>query len=199
MEEQVPELGSIGPRDNSMVSDIEHFSDGSPYFGLQQCRGRALHRTVSKPRANQSPVRFVGYTYSVSVLHQAEQQVEAFYSRLPDPLALPGNPLQVDWSQSLLYMYLSSPLPLPSLALHRVIRAEVEVIIAILPWWPRRGWFLLVLQFLVDLPVLLPEINSLSPQSRMRFLTLIYTDSAQPPGDSRESSLWARCFGRGCS
>ncbi len=32
-------------------------------------------------------------------------KVEAFHNRLPDPLALRGNPLQVDWSQGLLYMY----------------------------------------------------------------------------------------------
>ncbi len=30
---------------------------------------------------------------------------------------------------------------------------------AIIPWWPRRGWFPLVLQLLVDLPVLLPEVD----------------------------------------
>ncbi len=85
-------------------------------------------------------------------------KVEAFYARLPDPLALPGNPLQVDWSQGLLYMY--APQPLLSLALHKVIREEAQVI-AIIPWWPRRGWFPLVLQLLVDLPVLLPEVDGL--------------------------------------
>ncbi len=55
-------------------------------------------------------------------------------------------------------MYL--PLHLLSLALRKVIREEAQVI-AILPWWPRRGWFPLVLQLLVDLPVMLPERDSL--------------------------------------
>ena len=32
-------------------------------------------------------------------------KVEAFYSRLPDPLSLQGNPLQVNWSQGLLCNY----------------------------------------------------------------------------------------------
>ena len=50
--------------------------------------------------------------------------------------------------------------PLLSLALHKVIREEAQVI-AILPWWPRRGWFPLVLQLLVDLPVMLPERDGL--------------------------------------
>ena len=60
-------------------------------------------------------------------------KVEAFFSRLPDPLALQGNSLQSDWSKGLLYMY--PQLPLLSLALHKVIREEAQVI-AILPWWP---------------------------------------------------------------
>ncbi len=55
-------------------------------------------------------------------------KVEAFYSRLPDPLALLGITIQEDWSRDLLYMY--APLPL---ALHKVIREEAQVI-AILPW-----------------------------------------------------------------
>ena len=53
-----------------------------------------------------------------------------------------------------------SPIPILSLALHMVIREEAQVI-AILPWWPRRGWFPLVLQLLVDLPVMLPECDGL--------------------------------------
>ncbi len=64
-------------------------------------------------------------------------KVEALYSHLPDPLALQGNPLQVDVSGSSVHV---SPLPLLSLALHKVIREEDHVI-AIIPWWPRRWWF----------------------------------------------------------
>ncbi len=73
--------------------------------------------------------------------------VEAFFSRLADNLALQGNSLQADWSKGLLYMH--PPLPLLSLALHKVIRVEAQVI-AILPWWPRRGWFPLVLQLIAS-------------------------------------------------
>ncbi len=40
-------------------------------------------------------------------------KVEAFFSRLPDPLALQGNSLQADWSKGLLYMYLPCPPPVP--------------------------------------------------------------------------------------
>ena len=42
-----------------------------------------------------------------------------------------------------------------------MIREEAQVIAIILPWWPRRGWFPLVLQLLVDLPVMLPERDGL--------------------------------------
>ncbi len=41
-----------------------------------------------------------------------------------------------------------------------MIREEAQVT-AIIPWWPRRGWFPLVLQLLVHLPVLLPEVDGL--------------------------------------
>ncbi len=35
--EQIQELGLIGLGDQSVVSDLEHYSDVSPYFGLRQC------------------------------------------------------------------------------------------------------------------------------------------------------------------
>ena len=60
-------------------------------------------------------------------------KVEAFFSRLPDPLALQGNSLQADWSKGLLYMY--PPVSLLSLALHKVIKEEAQFI-TVLPWWP---------------------------------------------------------------
>ncbi len=106
-------------------------------------------------------------------------KVEAFFSCLPDPLALKNNSFfylflyfywqiagqlsadglaRPDWSKGQLYMY--PPVPLLSLALHKVIREEAQVI-AILPWWPRRRWFPLVLQLQVDLPVMLPECDGL--------------------------------------
>ena len=66
-------------------------------------------------------------------------------------------------------------LPLLSLSLHKVIREEAQVI-ATLPWWPRRGWFPLVLQLLIDLPVLLSMTISFSVQ--MARITLTSANSA---------------------
>ncbi len=85
-------------------------------------------------------------------------KVEAFFSRLSDHLALQGKSQQVEWLKDLLYMY--PPVPLLSLSLHKVIREEAQVIM-IVPWWPRRGWFPLVLQLLVDLLVMLLERDGL--------------------------------------
>ncbi len=58
--------------------------------------------------------------------HPYGRSVKEFYSCLPDPLALPGNLLQVDWSQGLLYMCVPL-LPLLSLALHKVIQEEAQI------------------------------------------------------------------------
>ncbi len=72
------------------------------------------------------------------------RKVEAFYSRLPDPLARPVDPLVADWSRELLYIY--SPPPSPPhpptpvavviRALRKIVREEAQVI-AVIPWWPR--------------------------------------------------------------
>ncbi len=40
-------------------------------------------------------------------------KAEAFFSRLPDRLALQGNSPQVDWSKDLLCMYPPLPIPVP--------------------------------------------------------------------------------------
>ena len=86
----------------------------------------------------------------------ANAKVPVFYSWTAKPSVCRGGAFQADWSRGLLYMY--PPIPLLHLALHKIRREEADVImvIAILPWWPRRGWFPLVLSLLVDLPVLLP-------------------------------------------
>ncbi len=92
-------------------------------------------------------------------------KLPVFYSRSAEPSAWRGDALQAGWSKDLLYLL--PPIPLLHLALHKIRREEAEVI-AILPWWPRRGWFLLVLSLLVYLPVLLPVRSSLikNPQHR---------------------------------
>jgi hypothetical protein len=84
---------------------------------------------------------------------RANRKVPTFCSRVPDPLALKADPMTMNWSQGLLYAY--PPLSFILQVLAKARREEAEVI-AILPWWPARGWFPLVLDLLVDLPILLP-------------------------------------------
>ncbi len=153
---QVQESGPLGPRNHSVVSDLEHFSDGSPYFELLQCRGRAsidrlspqsgassppgaLHRMVSGPGDSQPTLRFMGRTYSRPVHHQAEYQGRGFLCTPPPPTLSPCQGTPCRWIDLRVFCT-CTPQPLLSLALHRVIRQEAQVI-AIIPWWPRRGWF----------------------------------------------------------
>ncbi len=93
---------------------------------------------------------------------QLNNKVKTLFSRLPQT-SFAGRLLA---SKGLLYMY--PPVPLLSLALHKVIREEAQVT-AILAWWLRRGWFSLVLQLLVDLPVMSlfhsPQMGQSSPTS----------------------------------
>ena len=100
----------------------------------------------------------MGHTYSRPVHHPAEQQGRGILFSLSRPSGLAGQ-----FSAGRLVKGSTvhvSIAPLLSLALDKVIREEAQVI-AILLWWPRRGWFPLVLQLLVDLPVFLPEHDGL--------------------------------------
>ena len=76
-----------------------------------------------------------------------------YCSRLPDPNSLNRDPMTMPWDDDLYYLF--PPISMTLRALSKIRREEAEVI-AILPWWPSRGWFPLVLEMLIDHPVLLP-------------------------------------------
>ena len=86
------------------------------------------------------------------------RKVPVYCSRVPHPLALRAAALQLPWVEGLYYMFPPLSLTLPSLC--KIRRDEAEII-AILPWWPNRGWFPLILDLLVDLPILLPRREDL--------------------------------------
>ncbi len=92
---------------------------------------------------------------------QLNNKVEAFFSHLPGPLALSRNPLQAERVYCTCVPHPPPP-PLLSLALHKVILEGTQVI-TILLWWPQRGWFPVVLQLFVDLPVLVQSVMVFSP------------------------------------
>ncbi len=124
----------------------------SPLLSLSRGLG-VHHRMVSKSWGNGFNFLFTLWGIPTVDLFatRLNNKVEAFYSCLLDLVALPGNPVQVDWSWDLLYMYLPCPCPL----LFIWWFWEEAQVIAILPQWPSRGWFPLVLQLLVNFPVLL--------------------------------------------
>jgi hypothetical protein len=111
---------------------------------------------------------------------RANRKVPVFCCRTPDPLALPRDPLSLSWSGMLIYLYPPISLVLQSLA--KIRREEAEAI-AILPWWPCRGWFPLVLELLVDLPIRLPLHRDLLVDP-LGDPTLPWATSTLPPGDS---------------
>ena len=94
---------------------------------------------------------------------EQNRKVATFCSRIPSPLALPTAAMALQWSPGLFYLYPPISLVLQSLA--KIRREEAEAI-AVLPWWPTRGWFPLVLEMVCDLPVLLPRNRTilLSPE-----------------------------------
>ncbi len=142
----------------SVVSGVDR-SDCSPYFGPDNILGAlTLSSSTQESLLERSTdfsldlrVTYTG-TYLPTVWHSVEQQGWGFLPPPPPPdtFTLPGNFLQVDWSKGLLYMY--SPCPFCLLLFTRWFGGEAQFI-EILPWWPRRGWFPLVLQLLMKLPV----------------------------------------------
>ncbi len=165
--DQVPVSQPISSGDPSLVSgQVDHDSSGSPVRSRQR-RSRhsissffespnqagQLGGVVSRSGPSQPTVSGGGSPIVDLFATAANAKVPAFYSRTAEPSACRGDSFRADWSRGLLYMY--PPIPLLHLALHKIRREEADVI-AILPWWPRRGWFPLVLSLLVDLPVVLP-------------------------------------------
>ncbi len=212
--DQVQVLGLEGQGDYSLVSEHEDHIVSSTYLGTGYCQGGsplsvsnreslpigAIHQMVSRSQGNRPTLWYLRPTYSRPVRHSANNKVEEFFSHLPDPLALQGNSLQADWSKGLLNMY--PPLPLLSLALHKMIREEAQAI-AILPWWQRRGWFPLVLQLLVDLPVMLPERDGLlltPDRTELPDLGELGIATCRLPGDHSTAEAFERsCCHHMCS
>lgn len=93
---------------------------------------------------------------------RVNRKVPCFCSMLPDPQVLSLDALSVPWDRGLVYLY--PPISLALRCLAKIRREEAEAIV-ILPWWPRRGWFHLLLQTLVELPILLPQRPSLQLHS----------------------------------
>ncbi len=90
-------------------------------------------------------------------------------------------------------LYLYPPLPLLHLALHEIAREEGEII-AIIPWWPRSGWFPLLLggqEEGVSPPTKSPSrptsVTTRASRSHLRSKGLQSPQSRDPPASCPEA------------
>ena len=88
-------------------------------------------------------------------------QLPLWFSRHPCPQALAVDALAQPWTGWSVYAF--PPINLIMKTLLKVRNEEVEDVILVVPFWPRKPWFPLLLQMTVDLPVQFrPRINLLS-------------------------------------
>ena len=87
-------------------------------------------------------------------------QLPKFFSWKPNPNALAVDALAQQWN-SLLFPYAFPPFALIGRCLQKVLEEEVHRVLLIAPVWPAQHWYPLLLQMLVDYPVLLPSHEDL--------------------------------------
>jgi hypothetical protein len=91
-----------------------------------------------------------------------------YCSRTRDEAAYAQDALSISWEGMVAYAF--PPIPVIPLALQKMCREE-SLIILIAPFWPRRPWFPMIMQLLVDVPLILPPHPDLLriPHSKARF------------------------------
>ncbi len=156
--DEIPLARPVSSGDHSLVSQQTLHALSHPSSRGGQCRSRQIVPSSIDPPDEAGEACVCGSPPVDLFATSDNAKLPVFHSRSAEPSVCRGDALQADWSKDLLYLF--PPIPLLHLALHKIRREEAEVI-AILPWWPRRGWFPLVLSLLVDLPVLLPVRSSL--------------------------------------
>ena len=96
-------------------------------------------------------------------------QVPRFGSWKPDPDAEIIDAFSISWSDG--YFYMFPPFSLVNRCIQKIIADKSETLM-ILPFWPTQIWFSLVMELLVQKPVLLPR--------RRKLLTLPQSDRIHP-------------------
>ena len=86
-------------------------------------------------------------------------QLPKYISWLPDPEAWKINAFSIDWNLDGIYCF--PPFCLISRILHRVMLQQTKMTI-IAPRWAQRSWYPLLIDMLIELPILLPKTNILS-------------------------------------
>ena len=81
------------------------------------------------------------------------KQLERYVSWRPDPEALSVNAFSRSWTD--IYMYAFPPFSLVTRVMQKIRRDEAECILVI-PIWPTQNWFTLVIESLIDHPIIIP-------------------------------------------
>ena len=85
-------------------------------------------------------------------------QLESYCSWKPDPYAVAVDALTIPWTKH--FPYLFPPFALISRCLNKIRREQTSAVL-IAPLWPNQVWFPLLLESLVDLPILLPPTHDI--------------------------------------
>lgn len=89
-------------------------------------------------------------------------KLPSYFSPIPDPMAMGIDALSQSWKGVIGYAF--PPMPILPLVLKK-IRKEECVIILIAPLWPKRSWFAMMMELMVECPVKLPPIPKLLSQN----------------------------------
>jgi hypothetical protein len=96
-------------------------------------------------------------------------QISKFASWKPDPDAVVINAFSIPWSNE--YYYIFPPFSLITRCVQKIINDQSECLI-ILPLWPTQIWYPLVMELLIQRPVLLPR--------KRKLLSIPQTDKIHP-------------------
>ena len=89
-------------------------------------------------------------------------KLPSYFSPVPDPNAMAVDALSQKWTGMTGYAF--PPIPILPLVLKK-LREENCVIILIAPLWPKRSWFSMIMELLVESPLKLPQIPKLLAQN----------------------------------
>ena len=107
-------------------------------------------------------------------------QVGRYVSWKPDPVALAMDAFSVVWSR--LKPYLFPPFSLLGEVLQKLKVEEVPSAVVIAPDWPTAHWFYLILEMVINRPLLLPQWQTL--------LILPQSGQLHPPWKSLRLAAW---------
>ena len=89
-------------------------------------------------------------------------KLQKFVSWMPDPCAYACDAFSLNWSEFESYAF--PPFSLISRVLTRVRRDKVPRLMLIAPVWPTQSWYPILLEMLIDRPILLPKWPNLLKQ-----------------------------------